>query len=149
MLDQQQIALLNAVVERLIPSDELGPGAREAQAARYILGALATDYQRHLPEYVAGLAEIDARAQTVFGAPFVALRPERQDAILEQIEERVGASDGPTPLSFFDLVLRHTREGVFGDPRWGGNADRVGWDLIGYAGPKYNWTGADQQIEFF
>ena len=51
------------------------------------------------------------------------------------------------PRSFFDLVLRHTREGVFGDPRWGGNAERVGWGLIHYGGPKLIWTADDQQIE--
>jgi len=79
MLDEEQIGLLNAVVDRLIPSDEHGPGAGEAQAARYILSALATDYHRHLPEYVAILAEIDARARTAFDAPFVSLELERQD----------------------------------------------------------------------
>ena len=52
------------------------------------------------------------------------------------------------PRSFFDLVLKHTREGVFGDPRWGGNADRIGWGMIGYSGPKYTWAAEDQRLEF-
>ena len=147
MLDDAQIALLNAIVERLIPSDEHGPGAREAHAARYILGSLASDYRRHLPEYAAGLAEVEARAQAAYSAPFVSLAPARQDHILEQIERQQGSTDGPMPRSFFDLVLRHTREGVFGDPRWGGNAERVGWGLIRYGGPKLIWTADDQQIE--
>jgi gluconate 2-dehydrogenase gamma chain len=140
MLDEQEIEVLKAVVERLIPSDDNGPGAREAQAARYILSALASDYRRQLPEYVAGLAEIDARARSVYGASFVALEAARQDAILQQTELEAS--------SFFDLLLRHTREGVFGDPRWGGNADRVGWQLIGYAGPKHTWTAEAQEIEY-
>jgi len=139
----------------LIPTDERGPGAREARAARYIIEALATDYQRYLPEYVTGLAAIDARASAIDGAPFVSLAAERQDAILAEFDRRDATQDPlrapqdpPTPRSFFDLVLKHTREGMFGDPRWGGNADRVGWELIGYGGPRFEWAAEDQRIEF-
>ena len=146
-LDQSQVALLTAIVERLIPTDEHGPGAREANAARYILDALATDYRRYLPDYVSGLAAIDARARDVYGAAFVALEAARQDTILAEFDRRDASKDPPTPRSFFDLVLKHTREGVFGDPRWGGNADRVGWKLIGYGGPRFVWAAEDQQIE--
>jgi gluconate 2-dehydrogenase gamma chain len=147
VLDQRQVALLSAIAERLIPTDERGPGAREARAAQYILEALATDYQRYLPEYVAGLAAIDARSQAADGVPFISLAPERQDAILAEFDRRDATQDPPTPRSFFDLVLKHTREGMFGDPRWGGNADRVGWELIGYGGPRFEWAAEDQRIE--
>ena len=147
VLDQSQVALLSAIVERLIPTDEHGPGAREAHAAQYILNALATDYRRYLPEYVTGLAAIDARAHAGNGVPFASLGPERQDAILVEFDRRDATQDPPTPRSFFDLVLKHTREGMFGDPRWGGNADRVGWALIGYTGPRFEWAAEDQRIE--
>jgi gluconate 2-dehydrogenase gamma chain len=145
VLDHAQVALLSAIVERLIPTDAHGPGAREAHAAQYILDALASDYQRYLPEYVTGLTAIDSRAQATHGDAFVSLAPERQDAILAEFDRR--DADPPTPRSFFDLVLKHTREGMFGDPRWGGNADRVGWALIGYGGPRFEWAAEDQRIE--
>src|SRR5215469_14864891 len=147
-LDDAQIALLNVIVKRLIPSDEHGPGACEAHAARYILDALAGDYRRYLPDYMAGLADLDARAQAAYGMLFVSLDSTRQDSLLTDIEHRETIIDGPTPRSFFDLVLKHTREGVFGDPRWGGNADRVGWLIIGYGGPKLSWAAEDQRLEF-
>ena len=147
-LDAAQTALLNAVVERLIPSDEHGPGAHEAHAAEYILGALAADYQRYLPDYTAGLADLDACAHAAYGRLFVSLEPSRQDAILEDAERRQTSGDGPSPHSFFDLVLKHTREGVFGDPRWGGNADRLGWGLIGYSGPRLTWAANEQRIDY-
>jgi gluconate 2-dehydrogenase gamma chain len=146
-LDESQVALLTAIVERLIPTDEHGPGGREAHAAGYILGALATDYRRYLADYIAGLAAIDARARELYGPPFVSLETARQDAILAEFDRRDTTKDPPTPRSFFDLVLKHTREGVFGDPRWGGNADRVGWKLIGYGGPRFVWAAEDQRIE--
>ena len=37
---------------------------------------------------------------------------------------------------FFELVRRHTLEGMFGDPSYGGNANFAGWDLIEYPGPR-------------
>ena len=47
---------------------------------------------------------------------------------------------------FFEVVLRHAIEGMFGDPAWGGNIDRIGWDLLGYPGPRHVWTPADQEL---
>jgi hypothetical protein len=46
---------------------------------------------------------------------------------------------------FFGLVLNHTRQGTFGDPYYGGNANFVGWDLIGYPGVRTMVTAADQK----
>jgi hypothetical protein len=43
------------------------------------------------------------------------------------------------------LVLNHTRQGTFGDPYYGGNANFVGWDLLGYPGVRTTVTAADQQ----
>jgi gluconate 2-dehydrogenase gamma chain len=147
-LDGALLALLRAVVERLIPSDDRGPGAREAEAARYICTALGAEYRHYLADYQAGLAAIDARALANHGAPFVALDQARQDEVLADIERGQAATDGPAPRTFFDLILKHTREGVFGDPRWGGNADRVGWTMIGYGGPRLSWPADDQRVEF-
>ena len=30
----------------------------------------------------------------------------------------------------------HTRQGFYCDPIYGGNKNRVGWDVIGFPGPK-------------
>ena len=43
------------------------------------------------------------------------------------------------------MVLNHTRQGTFGDPYYGGNANFVGWDLIGYPGVRTTVSAADQQ----
>ncbi len=47
---------------------------------------------------------------------------------------------------FFNIVKAHTWQGTFGDPYYGGNADFVGWDLIGYPGVRTMVTAADQQL---
>ena len=36
---------------------------------------------------------------------------------------------------------------MFGDPVHGGNADFVGWDLIGFYGVKLEVTAAEQQLD--
>jgi hypothetical protein len=46
---------------------------------------------------------------------------------------------------FFALVLTHTHQGTFGDPYYGGNANFIGWDLIGYPGIRTMVTAAEQQ----
>jgi gluconate 2-dehydrogenase gamma chain len=39
-------------------------------------------------------------------------------------------------LSFFHNLRRHTAEGMFSDPVYGGNRNMVGWKLIGYPGAQ-------------
>ena len=45
-----------------------------------------------------------------------------------------GAGFAGSSAQFFAMVLNHTRQGTFGDPYYGGNANFVGWDLLGYPG---------------
>ena len=59
---------LEAIVARLIPTDENGPGAAEARAAHYIDRALAGPLRASRGAYAAGLAALDAYADTAKGA---------------------------------------------------------------------------------
>lgn len=143
----EELALVDAIVERLIPSDENGPGAAEARVGRYIARALETEYAASRAAYHAGLAAIDAAARDKHGRGFGELGADAQDAILKRAENAtVSPGTGPTE-HFFGLIRQHAIEGMFGDPRWGGNHDQIGWKLLGYAGPKTEWTAAEQQIE--
>ena len=44
------------------------------------------------------------------------------------------------------MVRTHTLQGTFGDPFYGGNANFVGWDLIGYPGVRTNVSADDQRL---
>jgi gluconate 2-dehydrogenase gamma chain len=145
-LTESQVATVDAIAARLIPSDETGPGAREAQVVRYIERALSTEYSGHLVAYADGLAAVDRYATLTHGKEFVRLAPEQQDAVLRALE-RGETGLPPASGAFFELLRRHVLEGMFGDPAWGGNAGYVGWELLGYAGPRSEWTGEEQQIE--
>jgi gluconate 2-dehydrogenase gamma chain len=135
---------LEAIVARLIPSDSNGPGAAEARAAHYIDRALAGPLRGSREDYAAGLAAIDAHAQSSKGAAFARLSAPDQDAVLTDIEHNVATGFVPNAAAFFNLVRAHTIQGTFCDPYYGGNADFVGWDLIGYPGLRLA-VGEDEQ----
>jgi gluconate 2-dehydrogenase gamma chain len=137
--------LLEAIVARLIPTDANGPGASEARAAHYIDRALGGALASSHPAYTSGLAALDRYSRSSRGKAFTDLSHTDQDSVLIDVE--TGAATGFTGSSaaFFALVLSHTHQGTFGDPYYGGNANFVGWDLLGYPGIRTMVTAADQK----
>src|SRR5438876_4342958 len=79
--------MLEAMVARLIPTDENGPGAAEARAAHYIDRALAGALASARRAYAAGLDALNIYAQTSKGAPFAKLQAKDQDAVLNEMEK--------------------------------------------------------------
>jgi gluconate 2-dehydrogenase gamma chain len=96
--------------------------------------------------YAAGLAATDVYAQTSKGAAFAQLAPRDQDAVLTDLEKNVATGFVPNSAAFFNLVRTHTIQGTFCDPYYGGNADFVGWDLIGYPGLRLVVTADEQRM---
>ena len=137
--------LLEAICARLIPTDANGPGATEARAAHYIDRALGGALAPSRQAYTAGLAALDRYSRSSRGTPFTELSPIDQDSVLIDVE--TGAATGFTGSSavFFALVLSHTHQGTFGDPYYGGNANFIGWDLLGYPGIRTMVTAGEQQ----
>src|SRR5580765_2257591 len=144
-LNSGEADLLEAIVARLVPSDALGPGAKEARAAHYIDRALGGALAASRQAYASGLAALDSYARSSRGKAFTELSGTDQDSVLIDVE--TGAATGFTGSSaqFFTMVLNHTRQGTFGDPYYGGNANFVGWDLLGYPGVRTMVTAADQK----
>jgi len=140
-----EMATLEAIVARMIPSDEHGPGAAEARAARYIDRALGGALAASRAAYQAGLAALDRHARGSRGRPFVALAPADQDAVLTEVEAGSASGFAGSSRTFFTMVLGHTHQGTFGDPYYGGNANFVGWDLLGYPGVRTMVSAGDQE----
>ncbi|WP_033287648.1 gluconate 2-dehydrogenase subunit 3 family protein [Amycolatopsis jejuensis] len=133
-------AVLEAVLECLHPADELGPGATEVGLPGYLLGQLEGPLRRFVPWYVTGLSALDRHARTTTGKPFADLAPSGQEAVLSEFEA-LGAEP-----EFFDLLIEHAYEGLFGDPAYGGNAQGAGWRLVGYPGPQPVVSAQEQQF---
>jgi gluconate 2-dehydrogenase gamma chain len=139
--------LLEAIVDRLIPSDSLGPGARAARAAHYIDRALGGALASSRQVYASGLAALDRYARASRGKGFLELSASDKDSVLMDVESGTATPGifAGSSAQFFTLVLNHTRQGTFGDPYYGGNSNFVGWDLLGYPGVRTMVTAADQK----
>ena len=142
-LTRLEYQTLDAICARIIPADASGPGAREARAARFVDWGLAGALSNARAQYAAGLAAIEAYAVASKGAAFSSLSPADQDAVVTDLSEnRVPRA----PQSFFNTVRMHTIQGTFSDPFYGGNANYVGWDLIGYPGVRIAVPAEYQQL---
>jgi gluconate 2-dehydrogenase gamma chain len=94
-----------------------------------------------------GLAAIDEYAQRSKGALFSNLSAEDQDAVLRDMEKNIATGFSPSSSVFFELIRTHTIQGTFCDPYYGGNANFVGWDLIGYPGIRMAVSEDEQRIK--
>jgi len=134
-LTPTQLKTLEAFIDRLIPTDELGPGAVAAGARVYIERVLAGPNVNEKAQFLEGLEAVDAYAKRTQGGSLAELSPEKRDQILKAIDD--GTAQGlPQGRAFFNRARRLTLEGMFGDPYYGGNKGFAGWDLIRYPGPR-------------
>ncbi|MFP3947958.1 MAG: gluconate 2-dehydrogenase subunit 3 family protein [Longimicrobiales bacterium] len=147
-LTAQETALLTAMVDRLIPSDEHGPGAVESGALQYIDRLLGAPLSEERDAYRTGLAGLDRYSRYSRGARFTELEPAVQDSVLLDLDTGSatgsGAGFGGSSAVFFNMVKNHVWEAMFGDPHYGGNRDFAGWDLVGYPGPRLGVSAEDQ-----
>jgi gluconate 2-dehydrogenase gamma chain len=155
-----EVAFVDAAVARLIPADELGPGAKEAGVTYFIdqqlfggWGAMAKMYRQG--PYAEGTPQQGYQSpltpQEVFrvairevnhqlGKPFEKLAAKEQDEVLKNLEEGKLALESVPSRFFFNLLLESTIDGFFADPIYGGNRDKVGWKLVGFPGVAAVYT---------
>jgi hypothetical protein len=85
--------------------------------------------------YRASLAKVDEVAQTTKGGAFATLSATDQDAVAAMLDHGAFKPDprrgGDT---FMDVLIRHTLEGCFAPPEYGGNTKGQGWALVGLEG---------------
>jgi hypothetical protein len=89
--------------------------------------------------YRIGLASVERFSMSRHGASFLELSERDQDGIIgDMANDQADGFDDPmvSGLAFFHTLRRHTSEGMFSDPVYGGNRDLVGWKLVGYPGAQ-------------
>jgi gluconate 2-dehydrogenase gamma chain len=134
-----------AAASRIFPSDESGPGANEAGVVIYIDRQLGGPYGNDRYRYTqapfsTGIPEQGyqgkATPREIYREGLPAIRGlhlknvGEQDRLLREIEKTL----------FFQLLRTHTIEGMFCDPMHGGNAGMIGWQLIGFPGPRMSYA---------
>ncbi len=124
-----------AAFTRLFPTGEGEPDVARIGVVAYVDRALAGAYGDKLDAYRRGLAALDRAARRRHNAPFAGCASTEQDGMLAALE-RGEPPDFHTPpqRAFFDMLLAHLQEGLFADPAYGGNRDKLGWRLLGHPG---------------
>jgi len=136
-LTEDEAKTLAAACDQVVPPDQ-DPGAAEAGAVTFIDRQLATRRKKDQPLWRAGLRSLDATARRRQGKAFAELAFDVQAAVLQDVEKgTVEAADwsGVEPPAFFALLRNHTMMAFYGDPRHGGNKDRVSWKMLGVPDP--------------
>ncbi|MGB7847344.1 MAG: gluconate 2-dehydrogenase subunit 3 family protein [Candidatus Acidiferrum sp.] len=127
---------LAAVCDQFVPPDR-DPGADWARVVNFMDIQLSGPYFSLRKTYRRGLASLDHSSQAQFGKPFASLPSDQQIHLLKAMEKDE-LSDGwkeTSPSAFFELLLKHTMQGYYGDPRHGGNRDHASWRMVGLTYP--------------
>jgi gluconate 2-dehydrogenase gamma chain len=152
---------LNAFVDRLIPHDDVGPGAVEAGVPVFIDQQMNTKYGygglwfMHGPFvaaspllgyqldltprqlYKAGIAAADKAIIAAHGKSFADLDDETKDQVLEDMSSgKLDIGSSPSSVTLFGFFWQNTQEGYFSDPSYGGNKDAAAWSMIGFPGAR-------------
>jgi gluconate 2-dehydrogenase gamma chain len=161
--NEAEAAFMAALVNHLIPPDELGPGAHEAGVTFFLdrqldgsfgradswymqgpwaEGADGQGYQSRLTPaafYRTAIAAIDAHCMQQYGKAFTALDHDTQEGVVGELEAGKVELNGAPQDGFFDMLMQNVIEGYFSDPIYGGNRDMAGWRMIGFPGAYYNY----------
>jgi hypothetical protein len=129
---------LVAFADRLLPTDETGPGAKDAGIDQYFAKVLADKRMAAIRRVVTrGAVWTTRAAKREHGVPFAELSDERKDDLIQRLVDNKVRPQGFTPPAFVRIMLALTLEGFLGDPRHGGNKNQMGWNFVG----GINWAG--------
>lgn len=154
---------MGAIVDRLVPADDLSVGGKDAGCVEFIDRQLAGSYGTYerlymqgpflqptplqgdqsdlVPQqrYRIGLAALDAHCRQTLQKPFAGLSGDQQDTVLKGLEKGDIDLKGIQARQFFSIMLQNTMEGFFADPIYGGNKDMASWKMLGFPGARYDY----------
>ena len=167
-LTRVEARFIEAACDRIIPSDELGPGAVEAGVPLFIdqqlqgkFGLAAKWYMQgpwqegveeqgyQLPlspqeVYRVCIPALDVYAEETYGSVFADLSGADQDDLLRALEAgelEIEPLPSAVLSTFWELFYDNVMQGFFADPAYGGNRDKVGWRLVGFPGVAAAYRG--------
>ncbi len=152
-----------AATDRLIPSDENGPGAVSEGVPEYIdrqmelpyghggLWFMQGPFEASVPEmgyqsnlvpretYRRGIKAINQHCQQHFQKNFADLSTQQQETLLTQLESDDLTFPEVGGKLFFTQLLENSKEGYLADPVHGGNQTLASWKLIGFPGARADY----------
>lgn len=159
-----QYRITEAASERIFPTDENGPGAKELLVAYYIDHQLSGAWGMGSKEYTSGpffpgeatqgyqgrqnrqqifeigLKGLQDQSLKTYDKSFTELSDEEQDAILTEFADGNVELKGVSSAYFFGVLRTATIEGAYADPLYGGNANMAGWKMKNYPGHQMSYV---------
>ncbi len=159
-----EFSLVTELAEVIWPTDDLGPGAREAGVGFYIDGQLAGAWgtgdrwymqgpflqpldsghgwqSPMVPRdvYRAALPAVDNYARATYGDWFVPLPAATKFKVMTdlaggKVSLPLGGQTTFAGADFFTMFRQNVLEGMLADPMYGGNRNMVGWRWVGFPG---------------
>src|SRR5215467_4742770 len=158
-LNLDEAAFVEALVDHMVPADELSPKGTDIGINIYIDRALAgawgkgdrlymqgpwkkgqpsQGYQLPLTPaqfYRAGITATNAHCRKTYSKRFDQLTEAQREEVLQGLAAgRVNFEGGLPVREFWTMVYQSVIEGMFADPIHGGNRNKAGWKLIGFPG---------------
>ncbi len=154
-----EAAFIEALVDHMVPADDLTPKGTDVGINIYIDRALAgawgkgdrlymqgpwkkgvpsQGYQLPLTPaqlYRAGIEATNAHCRKTYGKSFDRLdETQREEVLVGLSSAKINFDSGLPVRVFWGALYQTVIEGMFSDPIYGGNRNKVGWQLIGFPG---------------
>jgi gluconate 2-dehydrogenase gamma chain len=158
-LNLDEAAFVEALVDHMVPADEVSPKGTDLGVNIYIDRALAggwgkgdrlymqgpwkqgtpsQGYQLPLTPaqlYRAGIEATNVHCRKVFGKSFDRIEAAQRQEVLVGLSTGKITFDNGLPARLFWATLYQTViEGMYSDPIYGGNRNKAGWAIIGFPG---------------
>jgi gluconate 2-dehydrogenase gamma chain len=158
-LNLDEAAFIEALVDHMVPADDLTPKGTDVGINIYIDRALAgawgkgdrlymqgpwkkgvpsQGYQLPLTPaqlFRAGIDATNAHCRKTYGKSFDRLdEAQREEVLVGLSTAKINFDSGLPVRVFWGALYQTVIEGMFSDPIYGGNRQKAGWQLIGFPG---------------
>ena len=158
-LNLEEAAFVEALVDHMIPEDQFTPkgtdigvnifidralagawgkGDRLYRQGPWREGVPAQGYQLPLTPaelYREGVKLTNRHCNTTYSRSFDRLDAEQREAVLVALSSgEIDFGSEAVAREFWNILYQTVMEGMFSDPIYGGNRNKVGWRLIGFPG---------------
>jgi gluconate 2-dehydrogenase gamma chain len=158
-LNLDEAAFIEALVDHMIPADDISPKGTDLGVNIYIdralagswgkgdrlymqgpwkLGTPSQGYQLPLTPaqlYRAGIEATNAHCRKTYGQPFDRLEAaQREDVLVGLSTGKIKFESGLPVRTFWTTLYQTVIEGMYSDPIYGGNRNKAGWAIIGFPG---------------
>jgi gluconate 2-dehydrogenase gamma chain len=158
-LNLDEAAFVEALVDHMVPADEISPKGTDLGINIYIDRALAgawgkgerlymqgpwkqgspsQGYQLPLTPaqlYRAGIEATNAHCRKTYGKPFDRIDGvQREEVLIGLSTGKIAFESGLPVRPFWTTLYQTVVEGIYSDPIYGGNRNKAGWAIIGFPG---------------